>query len=240
MAKYGLSTDQVEQWRQSAHGIALLQSQNFAAPTCLGCHGSHSALPPTVTEVANVCSRCHQLVGDAFQRGPHGQAAREGKLAGCLGCHSNHGTERFPPDRIAATCTKCHATGSRAHSFGTEIQQLAIQAEADLQAATTAIEQVGRTGQRTDDARFRSQTARTAYLQVAEAQHDLDLDGLEELTRRVRSISRDLRGMAEVTGERQWERKLFLLPVWFLALSALYLAWLVLRRLERRDAGESR
>jgi hypothetical protein len=232
MAKYRLPTSQVEQFRRSAHGVALFRDQNFAAPTCMGCHGSHSALPPTVTEIASVCSRCHMLVGQAFDRGPHARAVRAGKLAGCLGCHDNHETERVPADRIASACAKCHAPGTRAHTLGGQIQQRAVQATEDLQAADRAIGQLTLAGRQTGDARFRYQTALTAYQQIAEAQHSLDFEQLEDLTRRVRSISRDLRGMAEVAGEQQWEHKLLLVPVWFLALASLALSWFALRRLE--------
>jgi len=233
MAKYGLGTDQVERFRQSAHGVALFRDQNFAAPTCIGCHGSHSALPPQVTEVANVCSRCHMLVGQAFERGPHSRPTESGKLPGCLGCHSNHGTERVPAEEIATDCGRCHAQETHAYTVGVEVQRLAVAATEDLQAATQAIGQLSTAGRQTGDARFRYQTALTFYLQIAEAQHSLDLDRLEDLSRRVRSISRDLRGMAEATAERRWEHKLLLLPVWFLALAALTLAWFVLRDVER-------
>jgi hypothetical protein len=237
MAKYGLPTDQVQQFNASAHGVALLRDQNFAAPTCLGCHGSHSALPPTITEIANVCSRCHVTVGEAFGRGPHGQAARAGKLAGCLGCHGNHDTERVPANRIAATCTKCHAPGTGAHTLGTRLQQDVTQASADLRTAASAIEALGRSGRQTGDMRFRYQTARTAYLQITEVQHDLDLERLEELTRQVRSISRDVRAAAAVAEEEEWEHRLWLVPVWFLTLAGVSLSWLTLRRFERKQAG---
>jgi len=237
MAKYNLPTDQVERFRRSAHGVALFQEQNFAAPTCVGCHGSHSALPPTVTEIANVCERCHQLVGSAFNRGPHARAAQTGKLAGCLACHSNHDTERVPVDRITAACARCHAAGTRAMTLGAQIQLSALQAMEDMRAADSAIQRLTRAGVQTGDARFRYQTALTAYLQIAQAQHALNLESLEELTRRVRSISRDLRGSAEVAEERRWEHKLLLIPVWFLALASVVLAWLTLRRLERSSGG---
>lgn len=233
MGKYHLATNQVEQFRRSAHGVALFRDQNFAAPTCMGCHGSHSALPPTVTEIANVCSRCHMLVGQAFDKGPHGRAAHAGTLAGCLGCHANHDTERVPADRIASACARCHAPGTRANTLGGQIQQHAVQATQDLQAAERAIGQLTLAGRQTGDARFRYQTALTAYQQIAEAQHSLDFEQMEDLTRRVRSISRDLRGMAEVAGEQQWEHKLLLVPVWFLALACLALAVFTLRGLAR-------
>lgn len=229
MAKYNLPTNQVEQFRRSAHGVALFRDQNFAAPTCMGCHGSHAALPPTVTEVANVCGRCHMLVGQALDRSPHSRAVHSGKLAGCLACHSNHETERVPVDGIASACGKCHAPGTRAHTLGGQVQQRVVQATGDLQAAVRAIGQLTRTGRQTRDAQFRYQTALTAYQQLALAQHSLDIEQLDDLARQVRSISQDLRGMAEVAEEQQWEHKLLLVPVWFLALASLALAWFALR-----------
>ncbi|HSG82555.1 MAG TPA: multiheme c-type cytochrome, partial [Gemmatimonadota bacterium] len=83
MSRYGLATDQIETHRNSAHGTALYDEENFAAPTCTGCHGSHSALPPAVTEISNVCGHCHVLVRRAFDSGPHGAAARQARLPGC-------------------------------------------------------------------------------------------------------------------------------------------------------------
>jgi len=122
-------------------------------------------------------------------------------------------------------------------TLGAQIQQSALQATEDMRAADSAIQRLTRAGVQTGDARFRYQTALTAYLQIAQAQHSLNLESLEELTRRVRSISRDLRGSAEVAEERRWEHKLLLIPVWFLALASVVLAWLTLRRLERSSGG---
>jgi hypothetical protein len=235
MDKYGLPTDQVRLFEQSAHGLAL-RDQNFAAPTCLGCHGSHSALPPKVTEITSVCSRCHVGVGNAFQRGPHGPAAQSGKLAGCLACHGNHDTERVPAAQIAVTCRKCHEAGSEAVVRGERIQADVEQASGDLQAAARAIEEVTRAGLQTADLQFRFETARTAYLQITEVQHDLDLERLDDLTRSVRSISRDLRGAAEASAAHKWEHRLWLVPVWFLALAWISMSVLVLRSYERRGS----
>jgi hypothetical protein len=237
MARYRIPTNQFEQFRSSAHGVALFQKQNFATPTCVGCHGAHSALPPTVTEVASVCGRCHQLVGEAFALGPHARAAAAGKLPGCLGCHTNHGTERVPAAQIAATCDKCHSADARVHQMGIDLQKLVVGSTADLEAARRAVGQLTVAGQRAGDYRFRYESALTYYLQIAQAQHSLDLPRLEELSRRVRSISVELGGAAEALSERRWERKLLLLPIWFLSLSAIALGWLAWRTLRRAEEG---
>lgn len=232
MGKYGLSTDQFELYRASAHGIGLFDRKNLAAPSCVGCHGSHAAMPPQVTEIANVCGQCHVLVRRAFDGGPHGAAARAGTLPGCTACHSNHQTERVPPDAIAETCVECHDAESRAAGLGVEAEELIVGAEKDLQAADKAIEELVVAGWQVSDLQFRYQTALTDYLQIAEFQHGLDVERIEDLRRRVGSISRDIRATAEVSAERRWEHKLLLVLVWFLTLSALVMGWFKLRRLK--------
>jgi hypothetical protein len=234
MGEYGLGIDQISTHRSSAHGVALYDKLNFAAPTCTGCHGSHAALPPNVNQITDVCGHCHVLVRRALDAGPHGVAARNGLLPGCTACHSNHGTERIPPDRIASTCTVCHDADSPAALGGIEIQQQVIRAIEELHSAEEAISELRGAGHRVDDVSLRLHSAQSAYLQVSQTQHSLDLEVLEDLTRQVASVSADIRATAEVAAEHQWEHKLLLVPVWFLALSAITLAWFKLRGIERR------
>jgi hypothetical protein len=61
---------------------------------------------------------------------------------------------------------------------------------------------------------------------------------MDDLIRRVRSISVTLDAAAEANAERRWEHKLILIPVWFLALSGLVLVWFSLRAL--KEAGKDR
>jgi hypothetical protein len=104
-----------------------------------------------------------------------------------------------------------------------------------MTSAERAIGQLSLAGERVGDYRFRYESALTDYLQIALVQHSLDLQRLDDLTRRVRSISVDLDAAAEASAERRWEHKLILLPVWFLALSAVVLALLTLRTLKEAD-----
>ncbi len=231
MSKYGIPTDQLERYRESVHGVELFDGQNFAAPSCIGCHGSHAAQPPGVTEIVNVCSRCHVLLGRAFEQGPHGPAARAGRLPGCLACHSNHGTERVPPDQIASVCANCHDSNSRAASVGVEIQERVIEAMGDLDGAARAIRKLVLMGRDVADERFRYQTALTYYRQIGHVQHNLDLELLEDMVRRVRSNTGIIRATGEARAEARWEHKLLLVPVWFLTLAAIALAWFKLREL---------
>lgn len=234
MARYGLATGQLPEFRSGAHGVALYEHRNFAAPTCVGCHGSHAALPPRVTEIVHVCDRCHAELGRALYRGPHGRPALSGRLPGCLGCHTNHATERVPPNQIAATCSRHHGPETPEGRRGMEIQQRVVQAEEDLRAAGAAIEALVRAGRPVTDQRFRYQTALTAFQQIAEVQHSLDLETLDDLGLQVGSISRVIRSTEETAAEQRWEHKLILIPVWFLVLSALVLVRFKLGELKRR------
>ncbi len=233
MAKYHLRTDQFDQFRSSAHGVALFQKHDFAAPTCISCHGAHSALPPTGTEVANVCGQCHALVDQAFAEGPHGAASRAGKLRGCLACHTNHSTEVVPIVNIGETCDKCHASDARLHQMGIDLQRSVAQASQDMESAKRAVDKMSLAGRPVGYYRFRYQEALTYYLQIAQAQHGLDLEKIDDLGRRVGSVSVDLTDAADASQDQRWEHKLVLLPVWFLSLSAVVLAWLALRALRR-------
>lgn len=237
MARYGLPTDQYVEYRESAHGVEVFEEGNFAAPTCTGCHGSHAALPPGVTEVVNVCDRCHVLIGRALSQGPHGTPATSGEFPGCLACHSNHGTERVSPDGIAVVCTECHEPGSRAALVGVDIEQETVQAAADLSAAERAIEELRLSGRQVSNEIFRLESAVTSYRRMAVVQHSFDVAELEDLSRQVRSNTELIRATAEVNSERRWERKLLLVPVWFLALSVLVLVWFKFRDLRRQEAA---
>ncbi len=233
MGRYGLPTDQVREHRESAHGKALFEHANFAAPTCVDCHGSHAALPPNVVQISDVCGHCHVLVRRAFYEGPHGAAAQAGMLPGCTACHSNHGTERVGAAEIANTCTECHAADSPPALFGIQIQEDVTSATENLARAAEAIHEMARAGRNTQDIAFRYETALTAYAQIGQFQHSLDMNHLDDLTRQVASIATDIRAAEEVTREHLWEHKLMLIPVWFLTLSAIVLAWFKLRAPEK-------
>lgn len=233
MSRHGLSTEPVQRHRESSHGEALFIDRNFAAPTCVDCHGSHAALPPAVVEIANVCAKCHVSVGRAFYDGPHGRAALAGELPGCTACHSNHGTEAVAAGRIAETCNRCHEEQGPAASLGLEIQRNVSASTEELRSAREAIDEMVRAGRPVADARFRYKDALTSYEQLAQAQHSLDLETVGDLSLRVASTARQIRSTAETAAEQRWEHKLYLIPIWFLALAATLLGWFRLRNLGR-------
>ena len=231
MGRYGLDTHQFEEFAASAHGRALYGDGNFAAPSCIGCHGSHAALPPDVGEIANVCGKCHQEVRHALSSGPHGPGDEPGSSAlGCTACHTNHATERIASEEISETCTDCHGSDESAAHVGQQIEEGVIRAEAQMESAREAISELRRAGHRTADARFRYRSALTEFNQIAQVQHSLDLETLTDLELDVSSITRSIESAAEVAAEHKWEHRLILIPLWFFALSMAALAYFRFRK----------
>lgn len=231
MEPYGLGVHQFDEFRSSTHGRAIYDEANFAAPTCIGCHGSHAALPPDVGEISNVCGRCHVDVRHSLAKGPHGPSGEAGNASvGCTACHTNHGTERVDSESIAETCTRCHQEGDAAAKIGEQIEEGVVRAERQMESASEAISELSLAGRQTSDARFRYRTALTEFRQIAQVQHSFDLEQLTDLELKVSSITKGIEVTAEVAAEERWEHRLLLIPLWFFALSIAVLAYYRLRR----------
>jgi hypothetical protein len=140
---------------------------------------------------------------------------------------------RIPSEEIVSLCGGCHSGDDGVAGRAAEIVEQLQRAQAELAAAREAIDEMTATGRSVADEEFRYLSAYTAYREFARAQHSLDLDELEELGRQVRSNTGIINSTAEVYAEERWEHKLILVPVWFLTLSAVALAWFKLRELRR-------
>ncbi|MGD2122178.1 MAG: cytochrome c3 family protein [Gemmatimonadota bacterium] len=220
-----MGTGQFAEWVASAHGVGLLERHNDRSANCADCHGSHSALVPGIREVPNVCGKCHQLVRDAYFDGAHReQIAAATREAGCTGCHENHGTEMPPFSEIALICQECHETESPQATAGLELQQQILRAEAAGDRAREAVESLRNSGERTVDEEIRLQTVETHLQELLVVAHSLDPAPVEDLTRRVSSLSGEIVQRAEAVGEHRWERQLLAIPVWILVLGGVLLA----------------
>jgi predicted CXXCH cytochrome family protein len=107
-----IPTNQLEQYRKSVHGLALLGKHDSGAPACNGCHGNHAALPPQVSFVSQVCRNCHAANGSLFDGSPHKKAFEKRGWPECETCHGKHDIVR-PTDEMlknepTALCHDCH------------------------------------------------------------------------------------------------------------------------------------
>lgn len=132
-----LPTDQLDKYKESRHGIALLTGNNGHAAECTSCHGTHGIQGPSSpessvypTNVPQTCGSCHGdkevMAGvelpdgspiptdqyEKFRNSVHGHALLEKGDIGapaCNDCHGNHAA--MPPDiaNVAQVCRTCHA-----------------------------------------------------------------------------------------------------------------------------------
>jgi hypothetical protein len=107
-----LPTDQLEKYRKSVHGVALLQKGDLGAPACNDCHGNHATTPPAVTSVAQVCRVCHVGNGTLFDGSKHKQAFDSHGWPECGACHGDHAIEKTSDEMLGhgskTLCIECH------------------------------------------------------------------------------------------------------------------------------------
>lgn len=108
-----LPVNQVEQYKASVHGKALLEKGDLGAPSCTGCHGSHAAMPPAVANVAQVCRRCHAQNGTLFDGSKHKKVFDQYNWPECGQCHGKHyivkPSDSWIGNAPGTLCQECHA-----------------------------------------------------------------------------------------------------------------------------------
>lgn len=236
----GLPTDQFSEWTGSAHGQALHLKHNEKSANCASCHGSHSALPPGVQEIPNVCGKCHQLVREAYFKGPHG-GPEGGESTGipCTSCHSNHHTAMPPLSEIASLCTECHEAGSPEGTAGLQLQEEVQRAQSAASRARDAMSVLREAGERIDDETVRLYEMETYLKEILVQAHTLDPLVVDELERQVSDLANGIGERADVVAEHRWERKLLAIPVWILMSFGILLALRKRRRLPIDEEDET-
>jgi hypothetical protein len=127
MKVFGREPTPMADWSGSVHSAALLRRGDTSAPTCSTCHGSHGAVPPGVTEVANVCSQCHVREAELFRASPK-KAIFDGiGQPECLVCHSNHRIVHPDDSWIGLTegavCSACHDSSTKGSDAILEVRR---------------------------------------------------------------------------------------------------------------------
>jgi hypothetical protein len=130
MRPFDLPTDQLDQYWQSQHGLALLEGDRNVA-TCFDCHGGHRVLktsdPASAVYPSNepaMCAGCHaneDLMAsygvatdqfEVYQESVHGVALLQDqnlRAPTCSTCHGKHGAAPPGFQEVANVCGQCHA-----------------------------------------------------------------------------------------------------------------------------------
>ena len=111
----------VENYIESIHGKALLESGLTVTATCVDCHTAHGELPHTdpastvnSARVAQTCAQCHRGIYELFTSSIHSPTVSHSKkpLPTCSDCHSAHTIGRTDVNDfrlgIMRQCGRCH------------------------------------------------------------------------------------------------------------------------------------
>lgn len=188
MGKYGLSSDAVESFEGSVHGLALLEHDHPAAPSCTDCHGSHGALPPRTADVRQVCGQCHAAEQEYYELGPHA-AQKNGSAVQCTACHGTHSVAAASPAMFAGDdvghCANCHsAEGDPALAVAGQLGDVLARLERTILDADERIAAAARHGQFLGDERGYLDEARGLLVRSRTMTHALSPAALEDVLNR--------------------------------------------------------
>jgi len=235
-------TTQLAEYKVSVHGKALLQKGDLGAPSCIGCHGSHAAMPPAVASVAQVCRRCHAQNGMLFDGSRHKKAFEERKWPECGQCHGKHGiakpTDALIGDAPGTLCQDCHsvyAKGNKqcdatAAAFRSSLDKLA-------EGRTEIGEQVERLAERGLDVEPLTRAAGDldeALVQARSKVHSFDLSTFQAAAQPGNeSLAKGRELIDESRREARFRTRGLLAAIGFMTLIAVGIA-LKLRTIEKR------
>ena len=236
MKSYGIPTDQLEKYKDSVHGITLLQKQDLRAPSCANCHGFHGATPPGFAEVANVCGQCHSATEALYLKGGHASGAQGSGAPRCVTCHGQHDVKAASEDAFQGAdprhCGSCHAQGSAP-------RQTAEQIGAAITAASQAYDKAQKDVSQAEASRMivvaevgKLNDAKTALIEARAAQHTVSLATVEEKTKTSQDISQQVQEAAQrAVADSLLRRQGMVVAVALIAVVMLLL-WLMKRQVD--------
>ncbi len=238
--KTPLPVNQLQQYRASVHGVALLKKHDRGAPACNGCHGNHAATPPQVAFVSQVCRNCHAANGALFDGSPHKKAFEKHGWPECATCHGNHGipvpTDELLKPEKTALCHACHA------KFGTpKCEETAnyfyasITGLAQKQGALEKdVDRLAERGFDVDDLRFQASSVNDALRKTRLGIHTFDRSDFTktaEATGQAESQLSD--GTAKTWSEYRYRRNGLILATAFISVFGLLL-YAKIRQVDRK------
>ncbi len=216
MAPYEIPTNQFALYQQSVHGHALLDEQNFRAPNCATCHGTHGAAPPGFEEVDNVCGSCHSATQDYYLTSSHASGSENAPK--CVTCHGRYDVSK-PSEELflggdPRHCGSCHALDSSSGETAYALYNTLDAAAEAYEEAEVAIQAVGEVGMLVSPLEGRLREANTALITARAAQHSLDFDTVTERTSKAQEVAIQVQAMADTAiAESLFRRQAMIIAV---------------------------
>jgi hypothetical protein len=236
MAAYNIPTDQLDLYRQSVHGHALLDNQDFRAPTCATCHGTHGAAPPGLNEVANVCGTCHAAAQDDYLKSPHAKAGAGAPQ--CVTCHGRHDvgqpSEALFQGSDPRHCSACHAPGSAPGQVAQSLYDAITSAAQAYDKAEAAVQSARLVGMLVAPMEGQLREANTDLITARGDQHTLDIATVQGQTDQSRKIAVTVQQDAQAAvSESVFRREAMVVAVVVIGVVIVTL-YLVKRELDRK------
>ncbi len=242
MAPYHIPTDQYDLYRESVHGHALLDEQDFRAPNCATCHGTHGAAPPGFEEVANVCGGCHTATQDYYLQSPHADVKGE-DAPKCVTCHGRYDvsepSEAMYEGAEPRHCGSCHAPESPGGQMAQTFYDAIDNAAQSFAEAETAIQAARDVGMIVAEQENLMQQANTNLVTARAAQHTLN----EANVVKIAGDARDAADQAKTGAEAAVEATVIRRRAMIIAIAAIAVTivalYLLKRELDRRLETDS-
>lgn len=190
MKNYDIPFDQYKEYKKSYHGQILLgkiSGKNPAlAPNCATCHGIHGAVPPGVTEVANVCGNCHTTIVKYFRQSPHFKSVKKMGIPRCVSCHGDHDVEMPGLDAYSGSepgkCGSCHGTVSPQYKLATKIKSLIENTTDKFDRVSREVETIEHSGRNIEDINQDLLEAETKLIEIGPVTHSLNFEMIKKLS----------------------------------------------------------
>lgn len=237
-----LPTDQLEKYKRSVHGRALLEKGELNAATCNDCHGNHAAMPPAVANLSQVCRTCHMLNGQLFDGSKHKEAFAKNGWPECEQCHGKHDIQTPTDDlmvmKAGGLCFDCHEKNAKDHPKCNETAKYFHDSLQELKAGVEELngvsEHLAEKGLDVEPLGVKATELREASVQARTRIHSFDKGSFDSVAAPGRQALDDGRKLvAAADDEFLFRRKGLLSAIGFMALLAAGI-YLKVRQMEER------
>ncbi|UCE65768.1 MAG: cytochrome c3 family protein [Candidatus Zixiibacteriota bacterium] len=196
-----IPVDQYSEYKESVHGILVLEKGDNSAPACNDCHGNHGATPPNLASVSAACGECHANNRDFFNGSPHKTPWKEMDLPECEQCHGNHYIQAVTDDLLGvsedAICLDCHDETSAGYKTAMAMSMSIDSLKFSIEAAQAVVEEAELKGVEGGQARFDLGSAKDDLIRVRSVIHTFDLEQVSDITRAGIKTAGEVQLMAE-------------------------------------------
>jgi Cytochrome c3 len=236
MAKYGIPTNQFDDYRTSVHWTALKSRGDLSAPNCASCHGNHGSKPPQVESVASVCGSCHVLFAQLYQKSVHQpifSAASGG--GGCIVCHSNHAIHQPSTAMLVgpkAVCSQCHEAETPGGQVAAQMAKWIDGLDSALKQSEAVLTRADKYGMEVSEAQVRLGDGHENLIKARLALHSFQPEEMKKPIEAGMAIANEtLRAGQDALHEKDVRRMGLAASVVFIGITILAI-WALIRRIE--------